>query len=458
MTSLGRFHTTLATRVLIRLGLTALVIVTANVIYAMAHNAYDRNHFFENIVRTETRTIAELYSADFQTATDRVIERFPHFTELAGFRLVDGRKTVVAARNGALVARVGNGLSYDPNRSLLQVSAVTSGSEEFIWGVMRHTIGERDLLVEVALPAALANVIRRAYWDELSLHVWIPLIPSVLIFLVLAHRSVHSGLAPLSTAISALQRAEVSGGRPPALSADRLTSEVGQFVFEVDAAFRRHSALLRFQQEFVGRVAHELRTPLTVMTLDLAAIEDARARIVEQDVGELSEKITKMLAWARMDLATLAHEEDIDLARLARGVVVGLRRLSDERRVTVELHCEEGAFAAGDRISLKEAIRNMVENAVKHTPIGSRVVVTCGPGAQVSVTDNGAGFPDVDDVLLLQPFWKGNTAADGAGLGLSLVKRVADSHGARLLLGRSRDGGARISLRFPSSATASGPA
>ena len=95
--------------------------------------------------------------------------------------------------------------------------------------------------------------------------------------LLLAHRSVHSGLAPLSGAITAIQGAEVARGRPPKLAAERLTSEVGGFLLEVEAAFSKHSSLLRSQQEFVGRVAHELRTPLTLMTLDLAAIVDPKS-------------------------------------------------------------------------------------------------------------------------------------------------------------------------------------
>ena len=66
---------------------------------------------------------------------------------------------------------------------------------------------------------------------------------------------------------------------------------------------------------------------------------------------------------------------------------------------------------------VKEAVRNMIENAIKHTPARSRVVVTSGPGPRISVADNGAGFPKVDGLLLLQPFWKGDANTAGAGLG-----------------------------------------
>jgi signal transduction histidine kinase len=290
MSSLKGVHTTLATRVLIRLGWTAAAVIAANVIYAAAHNVFDANHISENIVRTETREIAHLADRALKDKSWKAGESLPHYDGDAGFRLIEPNGTVAGEWSGSLVARAAAMEPYDVRTAVFQVSRVTLDGKDFIWGIARHRIADRELLVEVALPAHVSHTTWRALWDELSLHVWVPLIPSALIFLVLAHRSVHSGLAPLSRAIKAIQGAEVARGRPPKLAAERLTSEVGGFLLEVEAAFSKHSSLLRAQQEFVGRVAHELRTPLTLMTLDLAAISDPKARVIERDVGELSEK------------------------------------------------------------------------------------------------------------------------------------------------------------------------
>lgn len=273
MSSLRGVHTTLATRVLIRLGWTAFAVIAANVIYAMAHNVFDSNHLFENIVRGETRRIAMQFDAKAGNGADEHSGRH----DAASYRVVDPTGTIVAERNGALAARLAATTPYNPRSALFQASTVTLDGKEYIWGVARHQVAGRDVLVEVALPADTKRAVWRAVADELSLHVWVPLLPSALIFLLLAHRSVHSGLAPLSGAITAIQGAEVARGRPPKLAAERLTSEVGGFLLEVEAAFSKHSSLLRSQQEFVGRVAHELRTPLTLMTLDLAAIVDPKS-------------------------------------------------------------------------------------------------------------------------------------------------------------------------------------
>jgi signal transduction histidine kinase len=441
-------HTTLATRVLIRLGWTAFAVIAANVIYALAHNVFDTNHLSENIVRGETRRIAGQLDAGLQAGDvgdDRPVVR----NNGVSYRILDPSKTIEAGRNQPLVERVSASVLHDPQSAVFQVSHVTVDGQDYIWGLARHVIAGREVLVEVALPAGTKRAAWHAFADELSLHVWVPIIPSALAFLLLAHWSVHSGLAPLSKAINAIKGAEVVRGPPPKLADERLTSEIETFLLEVEAAFSKHSTLLRAQQEFVGRVAHELRTPLTLMTLDLAAIDGPKARAVERDVNELSDKITKMLAWARMDLAGQKYEEAIDLTAVAADAAAGLRRLSDERGIAVELSSDGEAVTSGDRNAIKEAVRNMIENAIKHTPGGSRVTVTAGPGPRIIVADNGSGFPNVDSVLLLQPFWKGDANTDGAGLGLALVKRVADSHGARIMLGKSADGGAEISLRFP---------
>jgi signal transduction histidine kinase len=454
MSSFKSVHTTLATRVMMRLGWAAAAVIVGNMIYAAGHNLFDTNHITENIVRTESREIAHSADRALQDHTWKSGDPLPAYDGDAGFRLIEANGHVAGQWEGDVVARAGALEPYDARTAIFQVSRVKLDGKTYIWGVARHQIAGKDMLVEVAMPADTTRTTWRALSDEMSLHVWVPLLPSALLFLLLAHRSVHSGLAPLSNAIKAIQGSEVARGRPPKLAGDRLTSEVGGFLAEVEAAFSKHSSMLRAQQEFVGRVAHELRTPLTVMTLDLAAIDDPKARAIERDVHGLSEKITKMLAWARMDLAGQRPDEPVDLVAIAEDTERGLRRLGQEREVTIEIVSEGDAVTSGDVFSVKEAVRNMIENAIKHTPVGSRVVVACGPGPRIGVADNGKGFPKVDRPLLLQPFWKGDVNTDGAGLGLALVKRVADSHGARLRFGTSRDGGAEISLRFRSTQSA----
>ena len=112
----------------------------------------------------------------------------------------------------------------------------------------------------------------------------------------------------------------------------------------------------------------------------------------EHEVNQLSNKVSKMLAWARMDIAGLKYEP-IDLAEIAVAAAAQLRPLGNERGIVIELRTTGEAVTSGDGGLVKEAVHNMIENAIKHTPARSRVVVTSGPGPRISVADNGAGFP-----------------------------------------------------------------
>jgi len=448
MGSIRAVKATLATRVLVRLGWTAFAVLAANVVYALSHNLFDSDHLAENIVRGETRRIAMRVDANLGRDNGNE-EPSSAPDDAVSFRVIDATKSILAEQNGAFVERASTLATQDLYSALFHVSRISVDGRDYIWGVARQRIAGRDALVEIALPSALQGAHWRAVGDELSLHVWVPILPSALAFLLLAHWCVHSGLAPLSRAATTIRGAEVARGRAPMLAAERLTSEIGAFLFEVEAAFSRHASLLRAQQEFVGRVAHELRTPLGHMLRDLAAVDDAKARAIERNVRQLNDKIGKMLAWARLDLAPQAQQHAIDLAAIAEAAAADLVGLSAERNIAVLCQRQGEAMTCGDGSAIRDAVRNMVENAIKHTPTGSRVTVTCGPGPRICVADNGGGFPKVDSVLLLQPFWKGDASTDGAGLGLALVKRIADSHGARVILGSSAEGGAEISLRFP---------
>jgi signal transduction histidine kinase len=95
-------------------------------------------------------------------------------------------------------------------------------------------------------------------------------------------------------------------------------------------------------------------------------------------------------------------------------------------------------------------LRNLIENAIRHTPPGTSVRVRVGPAGSVVVEDSGPGLGGEAAEDLLQPFKKGHASTEGAGLGLAIVKLAVDLHHGALQIGRSASGGARFSLNFPS--------
>jgi two-component system sensor histidine kinase TctE len=114
----------------------------------------------------------------------------------------------------------------------------------------------------------------------------------------------------------------------------------------------------------------------------------------------------------------------------------------------ISLQVNEPACAVGDRIAILESLRNLIENALRHTPSGTRVQVTVGPGGAMVVEDSGPGIGDENVADIVLPFRKGRASGEGSGLGLAIVRQAADLHGGTLGVGRSALGGARFELVF----------
>jgi signal transduction histidine kinase len=102
----------------------------------------------------------------------------------------------------------------------------------------------------------------------------------------------------------------------------------------------------------------------------------------------------------------------------------------------------------GDRLAIREAIRNLIDNAIRHTPAGSTVRVTIGPGAAVTVEDDGPGLLGELTDDLFRPFRKVDASGDRAGLGLAIVRQAVELHRGSINVGRSPLGGAMFRLQF----------
>lgn len=196
-------------------------------------------------------------------------------------------------------------------------------------------------------------------------------------------------------------------------------------------AMRPAAIALRRQEQFLAEASHELRTPLT--TLRLLAEEGARSPTPEilADIASVTDRmgrlVSSLLTRARAQAGTLPIERiPLRLDQLVESVIENL----GDPLVTLRA---EPTIVRGDPDLLEQAVRNLVENALRHS--GTEVEVTVGQG-RVVVRDHGPGFGD-------QP------SPHGTGIGLSLVRWIADLHRAPLVSGNAADGGAIVTLAFP---------
>ncbi len=219
-------------------------------------------------------------------------------------------------------------------------------------------------------------------------------------------------------------------------------------------------------RRFTADASHELRTPLTALR-SVGEVGLRGARTVEdyrevvgtmlEEVDRLSRLTNELLALARADAGRAQlRSEPVDLAALASEVAEDLSVLAEERGQTLETRAEGTAVVQGDRLALRQALLNLVDNAIKYAPKGTRVSmrVGCRPdGSFVEVQDEGPGIAPEHRERIFERFYRADAGRSremgGTGLGLSLVKSTTEAHGGRIELETERDQGSIFRLVLP---------
>ena len=246
------------------------------------------------------------------------------------------------------------------------------------------------------------------------------------------------------------------------LTAEGVPEEVQPLVRELNALFARVQATLEAQTHFVADAAHELRSPLTALKLQLQAAERARDDAARQHaIAQLRAGIERsialveqLLALARLEGQPQDADVQVDLEELAREVVSVLLPTAHARSIDLGLASSAPVRVAGNRDALHLILRNLLDNAVKYTPAGGRVDLSLGQDAQgawLAVDDSGPGIPQQERERVFDRFYRvPGSEAEGSGLGLSIVRTVAERLGAQVRLEHSQSlGGLRAEVRFP---------
>lgn len=324
------------------------------------------------------------------------------------------------------------------------------------WRVVQHADPARTRHALVAEPIWHR---RTTVWGAIS-----TLLVPLLVMLPLAALGLH---LTLRRAFRRLEPVQNDLARRPAhdlqpVRLDGAPHELQPLLATVNALMARVQHLLDAERTFSASVAHELRTPLAAARAQaqrLAAEAGAadpdkvrdRALALMRQLDRLTQLATRLLQLARIDAGVALQREPLDLRQLARLIVEEFPQARQPGRLVVEAEAvdDAGATVAGDLDALGMALRNLVDNALKHGGDGARVVVRVRP-AEISVIDDGPGAPQADLATLLQPFQRGITPVGGSGLGLAMVQAIARQSGATLDLRSpvAHGHGWQASLRF----------
>jgi signal transduction histidine kinase len=271
--------------------------------------------------------------------------------------------------------------------------------------------------------------------------------PALLLTLLLLAIAIALGSLPVARRIT--RRLERLQTRVEALGAGQLSTRVDiegkDEVAELARSFNRSAdrieRLVEAQRHVLAGVSHEIRTPLARMRVALELLEsDNRPQLREQlmqDISDLDDLIGELLLASRLDtIDQFEHTEDVDLLAL----------LAEEAARTGADVSGEPVAIHGDPRMLRRLIRNLLENAQKYagdTTVEAVAAPCADGGAILSVSDRGPGVPEDERERIFEPFYRSRQTPEhdrSVGLGLALVRRIADRHGGRVVC-RARDGG-----------------
>ena len=244
------------------------------------------------------------------------------------------------------------------------------------------------------------------------------------------------------------------------LGATGRTGEFAELAATLDGLFERLEAAFASQRHFVANASHELRTPLTAeRALVQVALADPDATLESLQatcrevlaLGAAQERLIEALLTLASGAQGVERREPFDLADVARGVVRGRRRDGVALETTLE-----GAPTSGDPRLVESLVANLVDNALRHNIEGGSVDVataTVDGHARIVVSNSGPLVPGTEIDRLFEPFQQLDAPrtrhGDGHGLGLAIVRAIADAHGAALIARARPAGGLDVTVTFP---------
>ncbi|MEO8408808.1 MAG: HAMP domain-containing sensor histidine kinase, partial [Oxalobacteraceae bacterium] len=227
----------------------------------------------------------------------------------------------------------------------------------------------------------------------------------------------------------------------------------------------RLQMLIDEQRRFIADASHQLRTPLTVLKtqaeLALRENDPQALRQIIRSIGHTTESAVhlanRLLTLARAEHGVLEGQMTaIPLAAIAREVGLELAPAAVRKNIDLSLDAQQDVVVTGNALLLHEMVVNLVDNAIRYTPLGGRVSLRVCGAAQptLEVEDSGSGIPQAERSNVFAPFYRATAALEtnpgGSGLGLAIVQDIANLHGARLELADGAGGqGLNIIVRFP---------
>jgi signal transduction histidine kinase len=336
-------------------------------------------------------------------------------------------------------------LLFSSHRKTGDVASETiSGADvtQTIDGTTVHIkVGEDLSHRDVITDDIVSNFFRRVGWIT---------IPILLILLAIDIFIFRRAVAPLWKASE--QASNIGPSRTDIrLPTEQIPREIMPLVTAVNQALDRLEDGFRVQRQFTADAAHQLRTPLAILRTRVETLgNNAVRQALHDDIEGMSRIVAQLLEIAELDTLVLDPGETADLRAVCAEVVGAIAPFAIAQRKDIALKgADAPVMIHGNFEMLQRAVFNLAENAIKFTAKETSVDVEVGDDGSVHVRDCGPGVAEAERELIFQRFWRRDRQrSDGAGLGLSIVRGVADDHSATVAVDNLPGGGAEFTLRF----------
>ena len=360
-------------------------------------------------------------------------------------------------------------LFRNANNSTLKLTVPGTGTWESYRVLVTPDMNDPGTDVVVALPLdGVNNTLSTLLLFEIAISSGITIIVLVVTWLL-----VRRGMRPLER-MGATARSIAAGNLGKRVSPSNERTEVGQLglalngmLSQIERAFAQRDITEQKLRHFVSDASHELRTPLTSMrgyaellqrNPDMTRDDVLLAvRRIEDETRRMGVLVDDLLLLARLDQGRPLDRAPVDLTSMVNDAVSDARAADPERAVTAQI--EKPVTVTGDDLRLRQAVANLVRNALVHTPAGSPVeVALLAPNghAEIDVIDHGPGVPAAQRERIFERFHRSDPTRSrdqgGSGLGLSIASAVVAAHGGGISVTDTPGGGATFRIELPAQA------
>jgi two-component system OmpR family sensor kinase len=410
-------------------------------------SAFDETHELQDdVLRQVAQLVERQHLSSFPSVDDGRVKDGDEEARVIVQRLDDGDSSSVQVDSGGplkLPAALTDGLH-----------SLNVDGEAFRVLVRTTAAGER---IAVAQESGFRNEIAR----DGALRTVMPFLILVPVLLLIVADLVRKMFRPIAAVSAEIDRRAEQELHP--IDDGSLPVEVRPFAVAINRLLARVSQAMDNQRRFVADAAHELRSPLTALSLQAERLQDAemsllareRLAVLRQGIERGRNLLDQLLTLAKAQAVAESPKSPVSLHGVFRRVLEDLMPLAEAKHIDIGSEGEQDAQVWVSELDMIAVVKNLVDNAIRYTPAGGRVdlsVKTVEGRTALCVEDTGPGIAVSERERVFDPFYRTlGSEQIGSGLGLSIVKVIADRIGAEIRLGFNdevRQSGLRVTVLF----------